>query len=193
MATASLLLFGFAIGWFGVNYFKKSSDSSEVFVPEWSSVKLTDQEGKDLVPSSLNGELFVVYFGFSHCPDMCPLALSDITIAYQNLNPQEQSKVRPVFISVDPERDTPEVMKKYVERFPGKALVAMTGKKQLLETMQIGFGARSKKVSAPSLEGGYSVDHTVLIYLVSKQGKILAAYPSGTSPEELRKGIISLL
>ncbi|EQA36886.1 SCO1/SenC [Leptospira inadai serovar Lyme str. 10] len=167
---------------------RKQGFASESPIAEWKTISLKDTEGKVTSLSGLKGDIFVVYFGFSHCPDMCPLAIEEIGSALKGLK-DSSGRVRPVFISVDPERDSPEVLKKYVSTFPGNSLVALTGSKKDIDSLQLGFGVISKKVILPAKESGYGVDHTLLIYLVDKKGNILAAFPTGTNPEDLTKEI----
>ena len=86
---------------------------------------LVDQNGKTVTDADLKGKWSLVYFGYTHCPDACPTALNDIALALDQLGPQ-RSAVRPVFITVDPERDTPEALKAYVTSFDAPIL-ALTG------------------------------------------------------------------
>ncbi|TGK05637.1 SCO family protein [Leptospira langatensis] len=187
-----VLVVGLGIGLGIQKYFKKTEYALEYPVQEWKTAVLKDTEGKDIRPSELNGNLFVVYFGFSHCPDMCPMALMDIENAFRILG-EDSKTVTPVFITVDPERDTPEVLRNYISRFPGKELVALTGGKAKLEELQKGFGVFSQKVQNPAQAGGYGVDHSLFIYLVNKSGMILRAYPTGIKGPELAEEIRKLL
>jgi protein SCO1 len=88
-------------------------------------LRLVDQDGQTVTDADLKGKWLLVYFGYTRCPDACPTALNDIAIALDDLGPQRDA-FRPVFITVDPERDTPEVMKAYVESFDAPIL-ALTG------------------------------------------------------------------
>ncbi len=189
----SLLILG--VG-FGVGYYMKKKPSSkfasEAPVAEWKTAILKDTEGRSVHPAELPGNLFVVYFGFSHCPDMCPMALNDIENAFTSLK-EDSKNVTPVFITIDPERDTPEVLRKYISHFPGKELVALTGGKDQIGELQKGFGVFSQKTQNPQASGEYGMDHTLFIYLVDKTGNVLRAYPTGIKGEELAKEIKELL
>ncbi len=176
------------IGFYFGKFYKKQRAASVNPVEEWKTAQLKDTSNRSLKLSELDGKLFVVYFGFSHCPDMCPMALNDIEDSFKLLG-DDSEKATPIFITVDPERDTPEVLGKYIERFPGKKLVALTGGKDQIESLQKGFGAFSQKVKVDSLSDGYGVDHTLFIYLVDKTGNILRAFPTGIKGEELAKEI----
>ncbi|EPG76061.1 SCO1/SenC [Leptospira fainei serovar Hurstbridge str. BUT 6] len=189
------IIIGFIVLFTGVmvglapRFFKrKPAFASDSPIAEWKTISLKNTEGKETVLSGLKGDIFVVYFGFSHCPDMCPLAIEEIGAALKGLR-GFSDRVTPVFISVDPERDSPEILKKYVSTFPGNSLVALTGSKKDIDSLQSGFGVVSRKVILPSKAEGYGVDHTLLIYLIDKNGNILAAFPTGTNPEDLTKAI----
>lgn len=159
-----------------------------MFVSEWSTSSLKDTNNQEIVLGKIPGKLKLVYFGFSHCPDMCPRALLDMSAAVQELGSLGKD-LTPIFISVDPERDSPELLSKYIKQFPGKRLIALTGDKSRLDSLQSAFGAISKKVSAPQLEGGYTVDHTVFLYVVDEQNRIIATYPGNTDGKILAKEI----
>lgn len=123
---------------------------------------------------------------------MCPRALLDMSATVRELG-KDGKDLTPVFISVDPERDSPELLAKYVKQFPEERLVALTGQKSQLDSLQSAFGAVSKKVSAPQLEGGYTVDHTVFLYVLDDQSRILATFPGGTDGKTLAKDIRKFL
>ncbi|TGK31141.1 SCO family protein [Leptospira gomenensis] len=179
--VVSILILGVGIGFFGWKKFQSRSGEvrDPVVVNEWSSISLKNTEGKEVIPSEIPGKLKLVYFGFSHCPDMCPRALLDMSSAVRILG-EKGNSLTPVFISVDPERDSPELLANYVKQFPGKRLLALTGEKSKLDRLQAAFGAVSKKVNNPQIEGGYTVDHTVFLYVMDDQNRIVAAYPGGT-------------
>lgn len=188
----SILLVGLAIGYSYKKYTAANSYASSEPVSEWKTVSLKNTSGKELRLADLEGEVFVVYFGFSHCPDMCPMALTDIEKAFSLLG-KDGEKAKPVFITIDPERDTPELLRKYVERFPGKELEALTGPKDQVASLQKGFGSFSRKVASPNAPDGYGLDHSLFIYLVHRDGRILKAFPTGIKGEELAGEIRDLL
>ncbi|EPG67711.1 SCO family protein [Leptospira wolffii] len=187
-----ILVLGLVAGYFGRKFSQDGNFASSDPVPEWKTAVLKDTSGKDVRLGELPGNIFVLYFGFSHCPDMCPMALTDIEKAFSLLGNDAQN-AKPIFITVDPERDTPEVLRKYVERFPGKDLEALTGTKEEIEGLQKGFGSFSRKVQAPNAPDGYGVDHSLFIYLVDREGRILKAFPTGIKGEELAEEIRKVL
>ncbi|MCG6167574.1 SCO family protein [Leptospira sp. FAT2] len=189
-----VLIFGIGLGFFGWKLWKSKTAANQepVLVEEWSTSVLKNTANSEVPLREIPGKLKLVYFGFSHCPDMCPRAILDMSAAVKELG-EEGKNLTPVFISVDPERDSPELLAKYVKQFPGERLVALTGEKSKLDVLQNAFGAISKKVSNPQVTGGYTVDHTVFLYVLDDQSRILATFPGGTDGKTLAKDIKKFL
>ncbi|WP_078124854.1 SCO family protein [Leptospira alexanderi] len=188
-----VLTFGIGLGFFGWKEWKSKSKTMEpIFIEKWSSSTLKNTENLEIPLSSIPGKLKLVYFGFSHCPDMCPRAILDMSAAVKELG-EDGKNLTPVFISVDPERDSPELLAKYVKRFPGERLIALTGEKTKLDLLQNEFGVVSKKVSVPQWKDGYTVDHTIFLYVLDDQSRILATFPGGTDGKTLAEGIRKFL
>ena len=150
---------------------------------------LVDQEGKTVTDADLKGKWSLVYFGYTHCPDACPTALNDISIALDELGP-ERAEVRPVFITVDPERDTSEVLKSYVTSFDAPIL-ALTGTPE--EVAQAAKGYRVYYAKHPEVGGDYSMDHSSVIYVMDPQGRFTASFTQENSPEEIAERLKKLL
>src|SRR5258708_1552333 len=122
---------------------------------------LIDQNGKPFTDVDLKGKWQLVFFGYTHCPDVCPTALNDLSLALDQLGPKK-SEVGIVFISVDPARDTPEVLKSYVESFGGP-IVALTGTADAVKQAAQGYKVYYAK--HPRADGGYDMDHSALVYM----------------------------
>jgi protein SCO1/2 len=150
---------------------------------------LVDQEGKTVTDADLKGKWSLVYFGYTHCPDACPTALNDISIALDELGPK-RAEVRPVFITVDPERDTSEVLKSYVTSFDAPIL-ALTGTPE--EVAQAAKGYRVYYAKHPEVGGDYSMDHSSVIYVMDPQGRFTASFTHENSPEEIAERLKKLL
>ena len=150
---------------------------------------LVDQEGKTVTDADLKGKWSLVYFGYTHCPDACPTALNDISIALDELGPK-RAEVRPVFITVDPERDTSEVLKSYVTSFDAPIL-ALTGTPE--EIAQAAKGYRVYYAKHPEVGGDYSMDHSSVIYVMDPQGRFTASFTQENSPEEIAERLKKLL
>lgn len=151
--------------------------------------RLVDQNGKTVTDGDLKGKWSLVYFGYTHCPDACPTALNDISIALDELGPK-RGAVRPVFITVDPERDTPEVLKSYVTSFDAPIL-ALTGTPE--EIAQAAKDYRVYYAKHPEAGGDYSMDHSSVIYVMDPQGRFTASFTHENSPEEIAERLKKLL
>jgi protein SCO1 len=153
------------------------------------SFRLVDQNGKTVTDADLKGKWSLVYFGYTHCPDACPTALNDIAIALDELGPK-RSAVRPVFITVDPERDTSEVLKSYVTAFDAPIL-ALTGTPE--EIAQVAKGYRVYYAKHPEAGGDYSMDHSSVIYVMDPEGRFTASFTHQSAPEEIAERLKKLL
>jgi protein SCO1/2 len=131
---------------------------------------LTDQNGQPFSDKDLKGKLFLVFFGFTHCPDVCPTTLFEISEVLRNLGP-EADHTAALFISVDPERDTPAAMKDYLANFDPH-IRGLTGDAAALDAVARAYRVYYRKVP---LEGGdYTMDHTAIVYLMDKAGRFVA-------------------
>ena len=151
--------------------------------------RLVDQNGKTVTDADLKGKWSLIYFGYTHCPDACPTALNDIAVALDELGPK-RAAVRPVFITVDPERDTPEVLKAYVTAFDAPIL-ALTGTPE--EVARAAKGYRVFYAKHPEAGGDYSMDHSSVIYVMDPEGRFTASFTHQSSPEELAERLKKLL
>jgi protein SCO1/2 len=151
--------------------------------------RLVDQNGKTVTDTDLKGKWSLVYFGYTHCPDACPTALNDIAIALDQLGPRREA-VRSVFITVDPERDTPEVLKEYVTSFDAPIL-ALSGSPE-----EIARAAKAYRVyyaKHPEPGGDYSMDHSSVIYVMDPEGRFTASFTHQSTPEEITERLKKLL
>src|SRR4051812_29114242 len=151
---------------------------------------LIDQDGRPRTDTDFRGKLLLVYFGFTYCPDVCPTDLQAIGLALDRLG-QGGEAVQPLFITLDPERDTQELLADYVPLFHPR-LIALRG-----EMAATRVAARAYKVyyaQVPVSGGsGYTVDHSGFIYLMDRDGKYLGFFPPGTPPERMADAIRPLV
>lgn len=147
---------------------------------------MTGQDGKPISDRDLRGHPFLVFFGYTHCPDVCPTELFQLSEMLKALGPDKAVKV--LFVSVDPERDTPAVMKDYVSNFDPR-IIGVTGSAEETAAMEKSFRVYSRKV--PGKDGEYSMDHTAIIYLMDKEGRFVNAFnveqPPQAAAQELAK------
>jgi cytochrome oxidase Cu insertion factor (SCO1/SenC/PrrC family) len=142
---------------------------------------LTDQTGKQRRDTEFRGKLMIVYFGYTYCPDVCPTDLMAITQALDALGPAAEG-VQPVFIAIDPERDS-EVLADYLSAFH-PSFVGLTGSPEVIRAVANAYKAFYAKVP-DERSGGYSIDHTGVIYLMGRNGEYLGFMPPQTSPDRL--------
>ena len=151
--------------------------------------QLVDQNGKTVTDTDLKGKWSLIYFGYTHCPDACPTALNDISIALSELGPKRDA-VRPVFITVDPERDTPETLKAYVTSFDAPIL-ALTGTADQVATAAKGY--RVYYAKHPEAGDDYSMDHSSVIYVMDPEGRFTASFTHESAPEQISERLKKLI
>ena len=144
---------------------------------------LTDQDGKRVTEADFRGRYMLVFFGFTNCPDVCPMTLQRIADAL-DAAPGVKERLTPVLISVDPERDTPAVMKEYVAYF-GPEFRGLTGTQAEIDAVVKAYKVYAKKVPLPDSALGYTMDHGGLIYLYDPAGAFVTAYDPGMDAEAL--------
>jgi protein SCO1 len=143
---------------------------------------LEDGAGKTVSDQTLRGRPFLVYFGYTHCPDVCPTELARIS---DILGKMGDKSIPALFITVDPERDPPKVMQDYVSSF-NPAIVGLSGSSQAVEATEKTFRVFARK-GQPQPDGGYSMDHSSIVYLMDKNGAFVEAFNVERSPDEAAK------
>ena len=146
---------------------------------------LTDQDGKPRASSDFHGKYQLVYFGYTFCPDVCPTTLAVMAAALDKMG-VDQNRIVPVFITIDPERDSPAVLKKYVAAF-GPRFVGLTGTPQQIARVEKEFRVYAKK--QPMAGGNYGMDHSSVMYLMAPDGRLVSFYDEVTLPEDLAKDL----
>jgi protein SCO1/2 len=146
---------------------------------------LTDQNGKPRSSDSFQGKYQLIYFGYSYCPDVCPTTLALMAAALEKLG-ADKDRIVPVFITIDPKRDTPSVLKKYMAAF-GPGFVGLTGTPDEIERVEKEFHVYAKKHPLPG--GNYSLDHSSVIYLLGPDGKLVGYFDDAVTPDDLVKDI----
>jgi len=142
--------------------------------------KLVDQNGNPITDADLKGKPHLVFFGYTHCPDVCPTTLFDVSEVLRALG-KDAERTSALFITVDPERDTAAVMKDYLSSFDPH-LRGATGDRAAIDAAEKSYRVYAKKV--PTQSGDYSMDHTALVYLMDKQGRFVAPFSLKRKPEE---------
>jgi protein SCO1/2 len=143
---------------------------------------LEDGAGKTITDQTLKGRPFLVYFGYTHCPDVCPTELARIS---DILGKMGDKSIPALFITVDPERDTPKLMQDYVSSF-NPAVIGLSGSPQAVEATEKTFRVYARK-GQPQPDGDYSMDHSSIVYLMDKNGAFVEAFNVERSPEDAAK------
>jgi|HubBroStandDraft_6_1064221.scaffolds.fasta_scaffold679478_1 protein SCO1/2 len=167
-----------------VGILRLTQPAGSIPIPQASGIggpfRLAATTGGELSSEDLKGRPFIVFFGYTHCPDVCPTTAADISSWLEALGPQGK-EVKALFISVDPERDSVASMKDYLSSFPDE-IVGLTGTPE-----QIAGVAKAYRVyyaKHPLKDGDYSMDHSALIYLMDREGKLAGTLTYDAKPEE---------
>jgi protein SCO1/2 len=155
-------------------------------MPVGGPFELTDQTGHRRTDADFRGKLVVLYFGYTYCPDVCPTELQSISLALDLLGAAAEA-VQPLFITVDPERDTPARLADFVSSFHPR-LIGLTGSLAEIRKTAIAYKTFFAKPNIAT-PGNYPVDHTGFIYLVGKDGRYLGFLPPGLAPHEIADAI----
>jgi len=152
--------------------------------------ELTDSQGSSVTAKQFDGKVRLLFFGFTSCPDICPTALQKLNQATEGLPSGLQDDVLTLFVSVDPERDSPERLAAYV-RFFGSGIVGLTGKepqlRELAKRYRTTFGYEE-----PDENGNYAVSHSSAVYVFDREGKARLLIRADLSPKEIRQDLIAL-
>ena len=151
---------------------------------------LTDHKGVQRSNLDFRGRYTLVYFGYSFCPDICPTALYNITEALESLG-DKAKKFQPLFITVDPERDTVEELAKYIDNFH-PSLIALTGSKEAINKAKRAYHVYAAKASPKESGADYLLDHSSIIYLMDPRGRYVTSFNHATPAETIIKSLLTL-
>jgi protein SCO1/2 len=152
---------------------------------------LTDQNGKQVTDKDFRGRFMLVYFGFTFCPDVCPSALQVMAAALDKLGPKA-AKITPIFITIDPERDTPDKMAQYVQSFDPR-LVGLTGTPDEIAAVTKEYRVYAKKVDDPKSTAGYTMDHSSIIYVMGPDGSYRTHFTHTTNVDAMAAHLAKML
>ncbi len=142
---------------------------------------LVDQQGRTVTDEIFRGKYMLIAFGYTHCPDICPTLLADMANALTRLGPQSE-EITPIFVTLDPSRDTPKVMADYVSSFSPR-MVGLTGPEDYIASAAKKYHIKYEQ--HPEKNGNYSIDHTAAIFLMGRDGKFLERFNSGVKIDEM--------
>ena len=175
-AFAASLIVGLLIVFWAMGGVSKVAQPAAIGGP----FQLTDQNGKAFTDKDLKGKPTLIFFGYTHCPDVCPTSLFEISEVLRAMG-KDADKVNAVFISVDPERDTPATMKDYLSSFDPH-LEGLSGDPAETAKVITSYRVYAKKV--PTKDGDYTMDHTALIYLMDRDGRFVSPFNLKRTPDE---------
>ena len=186
IAIVAILVIGRLVQWGGHVH---NPSEAEAPLSIGGPFTLVDGDGKEVTNLDYQGKLMLIYFGYTFCPDVCPTELGLVAKALDALTPEQRDKVVPLFITVDPERDTPQVMKTYTAAFHPR-IVGLTGTVEQVEQAKKAYHIYAAKV-AGSDDKSYSMDHSSVLYLMGTDGAMLSHFNRNATLdqilEELRK------
>lgn len=175
-AFAASLIVGLLIMFWAMGGVSKVAQPAAIGGP----FQLTDQNGKAVTDKNLRGKPTLIFFGYTHCPDVCPTSLFEISEVLRAMG-KDADKVNAIFISVDPERDTQAAMKDYLSSFDPH-LQGLSGDAAEIAKVITSYRVYAKKV--PAKDGDYTMDHTALIYLMDRDGRFVSPFNLKRTPEE---------
>jgi protein SCO1/2 len=144
---------------------------------------LVDQHGKTVTDQDFRGRYMLVFFGFTHCPDICPAELQVMSQSLDELGPKADAII-PVFITLDPERDTPQVVGDYVKNFNSR-FVGLTGSPEAIAQAAKAYRVAYSKFQEDKTTSDYSIDHSALVYLMGKDGEYITHFAYGTPASKI--------
>lgn len=144
---------------------------------------LARANGDSFQLSAYRGDLILLFFGYTSCPDVCPTTLAELNLALKDLKPDDAAQVKVVFVTVDPNRDTPQVTQDYVNKF-NTAFIGLSGSETELAPVWQGFGIYREIVGSESAVG-YVVDHTARVTLVDRDGNLRISFPNDIPVEDI--------
>jgi protein SCO1/2 len=148
---------------------------------------LVDQSGRAVTDQDYRGRYMLIFFGYTFCPDVCPTTLSTVAGALEKLPQPARAKLVPLFVTIDPGRDTPDVMKAYVEAF-GQGIQGLSGSAEQIAKVSKAYRVYAAKVKGPD-PATYTMDHSAILYLMSPDGKLAAHFVHGISIDDLAAGL----
>ncbi len=168
------------------NPFGKPYRSAAASVRIGGPFTLIGPEGKSVASSDFHGKWMLIYFGYTHCPDACPTALNDIGVALDMMK-SRRTTVAPLFITVDPERDTPPVMAAYTHQFSPQ-IVGLTGSDAAIRQAEREYHVYAAR--QPTADGGYGMDHSNIIYVMDPSGQFAGVIDGSANPEDIAAQVV---
>ena len=150
--------------------------------------QLTDHNGEVFRLEDQRGSVTLIFFGYTFCPDACPTLMSKLTTVFNMLDLPEEHPVKTLYITIDPERDSPEQMKEYLQYFSTIDVLGLTGTEDEIDDVVMQYGASYEKVEGGTA-AGYLMNHSTWLYLIDQQGKLRYRFRHADEPEFVAAGL----
>lgn len=188
--AAVIIVAGLA-GWMTIEFTKSRESVNEA--PFGVPFALTDQDGKPITEAALQAQPTALFFGYTHCPDVCPTTLFELDGWLKKVDP-DGDKMKAYFVTVDPERDTPEILKQYVSNV-SQRITGVSGDPAKVMDMVKGFRIYAKKVPIDENDpnGDYTMDHTASVFLLNRGGRFKGTIAYGEDPDVAVKKLENLI
>ena len=142
---------------------------------------LIDHDGRNVSDETYRGHYVLIFFGFTHCRVVCPRALAKLSAVLDSLGPLAD-RMRPIYVTVDPERDTPDAMRLFLQSYP--RFTGLTGSREQIDRAKNAFRVFAQRVDDPAGNGGYAVVHTAITYVMDPRGRFVSHFTDALSAEE---------
>ncbi|MCH8544588.1 MAG: SCO family protein [Alcanivorax sp.] len=190
MAVAVMLILAAVVAWETTR--EPAREPLPVNTRMGGDFTMTDQRGEAFHSDALKGQVVLLFFGFTHCPDICPATMARMTQLYKNLEAAGQADdVQMVFITFDPERDTPEHLSQYLTWFH-EDIIGLTGSEEQVEQVAKQFGVVFMPVGEDS-QGGVEFAHSDFVYLLDRESRVRKLYPVDADLKEMQDDLLTLL
>ncbi|MCW2306478.1 SCO family protein [Rhodobium gokarnense] len=169
----------------------READKTEA-APERRAFVMTDTKGRMFTDQDMLGSFALIYFGYTSCPDVCPTSLQTVAMALDELG-DDADRLKAIFVSVDPERDTPEVMRQYISMFDER-IIGLTGPKPFIDSMVAAYNVKYEIGEIdPERPKDYLVDHSASIAFVGPDGKLITRFGYGMTSEQIAERIRDII
>lgn len=191
IALSAALVVLLVIGLGVLGYQRLGGDGTDAGLPKIGGpFTLVDGAGKTVTDQQFRGRYMLIYFGYTHCPDACPTALSDMATALGKLTEAQRAKIQPIFITVDPERDNGQALADYVAAF-GPDFIGLGGSLDQVAAVKKAFHVYAAK--HPTKDGGYDMDHSSIIYLMDPDDRFIGSFTQETDSDQMAKKLVAAM
>lgn len=191
LPVLAALLIGFVVVHYGPGLVHDEQADNNGEITIGGPFALTDAAGRTVTAHDFNGRWMLVYFGYTHCPDVCPTTLNTIALALAKLPAATRARIAPVFITVDPERDTPKLMANYAHAFDPQ-ITGLSGSPAAIDSAEHEYHVYAQKHPIKGDPGDYDMDHSSVIYVMKPDGSFDTVLSDTMTPKDMAKQLQGL-